>query len=109
MSERSLHLAQRIGLWLLLISAAASSAGCNRGWYRRQADAEAYALVREKGVHPHWAMDDFSIAVDPRSRMHYQYNPDCPPMPEDDPYSHELMHCVDGKRGYPFWEDNGHD
>ena len=94
-----------VALALLLLTAG----GCNRAWYRRQADAEAYSLVREKATHPHWEMTDFSIAVDPRSRMHYQYSPDCPPMPEDDPYSHELMHCVDGKRGYPFWEDNGYD
>jgi hypothetical protein len=106
---KTCQLAQRIGACLLLAVAVGSSAGCNRGWYRRQADAEAYALVREKGVHPHWEMPDFSIAVDPRSRMYYQYSPDCPPMPQDDPYSHELMQCVDGKRGYPFWEDNGHD
>ncbi|HUE71953.1 MAG TPA: hypothetical protein VMP01_13790, partial [Pirellulaceae bacterium] len=109
MNVTSCQLAQRIVACLILVAAVVSSAGCNRGWYRRQADAEAYALVREKGTHPHWDLQDFSIAVDPRSRMYYQYSPDCPPMPEDDPYSHELMHCVDGKRGYPFWEDNGHD
>ena len=32
---------------------------------------------------------------------------DCPPMPPDDPTAHELMHCVDNKRGWPFWHDNG--
>ena len=44
---------------------------------------------------------------------------DCPPMPPDDPRSHGLMHCVDGKRGFdwdryggvssvetPFWESS---
>lgn len=109
MNRTSSQRAQRIGACLVLTVLILSSAGCNRGWYRRQADAEAYALVREKGTHPHWDLQDFSIAVDPRSRMHYQYSPDCPPMPEDDPTSAELMQCVDGKRGYPFWEDNGHD
>jgi len=99
----------RVGTWIVLTVVLLSAAGCNRAWYRRQADAEAYALVREKGNHPHWEMEDFSIAVDPRSRMYYQYSPDCPPMPQDDPYSNELMQCVDGKRGYPFWGDNGQD
>ena len=99
----------RAATWIVLAATLFSAAGCNRAWYRRQADAEAYSLVREKATHPLWDMPNFSIAVDPRSRMYYQYSPDCPPMPEDDPTSAELMRCVDGKRGYPFWEDNGHD
>lgn len=28
-------------------------------------------------------------------------------MPPDDPNSHELMHCVDGHRGWRHWHDNG--
>lgn len=100
---------RELGTWLILAASLLSAGGCNRAWYRRQADAEAYSLVREKAVHPQWDMSDFSIAVDPRSRMYYQYGPDCPPMPQDDPYSHELMQCVDGKRGWPFWDDYGQD
>jgi hypothetical protein len=30
-------------------------------------------------------------------------DPDCPPMPPDDPTSHELMICVDCKKGAPCW------
>ncbi len=109
MSQGQFMKGKRIGVCLLLAAVLLSLGGCNRAWYRRQADAEAYALVREKGTHPHWNLEDYSIAVDPRSRMYYQYSPDCPPMPEDDPYSHELMQCVDGKRGWPFWDDYGYD
>ncbi|HEY6565825.1 MAG TPA: TolC family protein, partial [Pirellulaceae bacterium] len=35
------------------------------------------------------------------------FNPDRPPLPPDDPVSHKLMHCVDGKRGYHGWHKNG--
>jgi hypothetical protein len=96
----------------LLVTAAVlttllSSGGCNRTFYRRQADADAYRLIQEKATNPHWELPNFTIAVDPRSRMFDPYCADCPPMPPDDPTAHELMHCVDGKRGWPFWHDNG--
>lgn len=28
-------------------------------------------------------------------------------MPQDDPSAHRYMHCVDGKRGWDHWHDNG--
>jgi len=96
--------------WLIalaLIASAAGSTGCSRTYYRRQADIDAYALVREKANHPHWKLEDYTISVDPRSRMYDPYSVDCPPIPQDDPTSHQLMHCVDNKRGWPFWHDNG--
>lgn len=92
---------------LLCCALAVSSAGCTRAWYRRQADIDANTLIREKASHPHWALNNQTFAMDPRSRYFDGTNPDRPPMPPDDPYAHELMHCVDGKRGYPGWHDNG--
>ncbi len=92
---------------LPLLTTLAAGTGCNRSFYRRQADADAYRLIQEKATHPHWELPNFTIAVDPRSRMFDPYCADCPPIPPDDPTAHELMHCVDGKRGWPFWHDNG--
>jgi len=94
-------------LTLLVCALLAVSQGCTRAWYRRQADIDANNLIREKASHPHWALNNQTFAMDPRSRYFDGTNPDRPPMPPDDPYSHELMHCVDGKRGYPGWHDNG--
>jgi hypothetical protein len=94
-------------VFTLLIATIATAAGCHRSYYRRQADNEAYELIRQKGDHPHWAVPNVSIQPDPRSRMFDPSCPDCPPLPPDDPYAHELMHCVDNKRGYPGWHDNG--
>ena len=81
--------------------------GCHRSYYRQQADAEAYALIRQKANNPHWRLDRYEIDIDPRSRMFDPFDPDAPPMPEDDPTSHQLMHYVDGKKGYPWWHRNG--
>jgi hypothetical protein len=53
-------------LLLLLI---ASSLGCTRGFYRRQADEDAYKLVAQKSSDPRWDPGEYTIAVDPRSRM----------------------------------------
>lgn len=90
---------------VLLLALLAS--GCHRAYYREQADAEAYHLIREKANHPHWDIDRHWIDIDPRSRMFDPFTPDAPPMPTDDPVSHELMHYVDGKKGYPRWHANG--
>lgn len=96
----------RVALSIALLAVVASS-GCTRAFYRRQADIDAYSLVREKANHPHWALPSYTISVDPRSRMYDPFAIDCPPIPPDDPTAHQLMHCVDNKRGWPFWHDNG--
>src|SRR5262245_56939231 len=96
-----------LALLAALLALAACSTGCTRAFYRRQADIDAYSLIREKANHPHWRLQNYTISVDPRSRMYDPYAIDCPPIPPDDPTSHQLMHCVDNMRGWPFWHDNG--
>jgi hypothetical protein len=49
----------------------------------------------------------YRIEVDPTSRMFDPFNPDRPPMPEDDPVANSYMRMVDRKKGYPLWEANG--
>lgn len=92
---------------LTVLCALLAGSGCSRTFYRRQADVDAYGLVREKATHPHWRLPNYTISVDPRSRMYDPYQIDAPPMPPDDSTAHQLMHCVDNKRGWPFWHDNG--
>jgi hypothetical protein len=48
-----------------------------------------------------------TIATDPRSRYFDPTNPDCAPMPEDDPASHRYMHCLDGMKGDKHWHRCG--
>ncbi|HEY2413693.1 MAG TPA: TolC family protein [Pirellulaceae bacterium] len=91
----------------LILVAILASTGCTRTFWRRQADLDAYSLVREKATLPHWRLPNYTVAIDPRSRMYDPYMIDCSPMPPDDPTAHQFMHCVDNKRGWPFWHDNG--
>ncbi|MEX2185486.1 MAG: hypothetical protein WD875_01775 [Pirellulales bacterium] len=81
--------------------------GCSPGYYRRQADDEVYSMLRKVGRDPRWRLDNFSIDADPTSRMHNPDQLDYQPMPPDDPDSHKLMHCVDGKKGFPCWHSDG--
>ncbi|MBL7039660.1 MAG: hypothetical protein ISR77_13575 [Pirellulaceae bacterium] len=92
---------------LVLACAAVAVNGCSRTRYRLQADGEAYDAIAEKNVDPRWCVADYSIEIDPRSRYFDPYDPDRPPMPADDPSSHQYMHCVDGKRGWKHWHNNG--
>ena len=81
--------------------------GCHRSFYRRQADAEANRLVLEKAVDPRWSSADGRVDIDPQSRMFNPFSADHAPLPPDDPTSHQLMHQVDGRQGYPHWHANG--
>lgn len=78
--------------------------GCSRTWYRRDADREAACLIAEKGG---MTPADRLIYTDPTSRLADPASIDCPAMPPDDPRSHQLMHCIDGKQGFDGWDRFG--
>ena len=75
--------------------------------YRLDADHEAYHVIDERNFDPRWSQSDLSIELDPRSRYFDVYDPDCPPIPLDDPTSHAYMHCVNGISGWKHWHDFG--
>ena len=103
----SVFLRRKLLLGLTAGLAIGSVGGCHRAMYRQQADDEARALVEEKSCDPRWALPCFNIEMNPASRYYDQYDPVKPPMPPDDPESHELMHCVYGKKGWAKWHENG--
>lgn len=93
---------------LSVIAAGIVSTGCTRQKYRHKVDNEAYYLIDQKIAESCEATSlPYRIEIDPRSRMFDPFNPDRPPMPEDDPRSNRYMQMVDGKKGYPLWEANG--
>lgn len=94
------------GMVTLLCLGITLFAGCSREWYRDQADEEVACLIQEKAT-PQWGVPFQSVEMDPRSRFHDPYDKVNPPMPPDDPSSHELMHCVDGMEGWDRWHRNG--
>ncbi|HEY5314548.1 MAG TPA: hypothetical protein VIK18_18595, partial [Pirellulales bacterium] len=96
--------------WIYIIVAALSlacNAGCTRTRYRMQADRQVMELVNEKSDDPRWALRNFNLGMDPRSRYFDPYNFDKEPMPPDDPAAHVFMHRVDGMKGYRHWHANG--
>lgn len=93
--------------WAFALSGLTLAVGCSRAHYYEEADREVTRIVQEKSYDPRWALDNFSIDLDPRSRYFDPYNQLNPPMPEDDPDSHALMHCVDCKLGAPCWHRDG--
>ncbi len=92
---------------IVAVMVLATSLSCTRPYYRRQADREVNALIDSKAAALGMAPGRYQIAVDPKSRMFDPNSPDCPPMPPDDPISHELMLCVDCKPGAPCWRHAG--
>lgn len=97
----------RSGLIAMVLVQACAVVGCHRGYYRRQADAEARRLVMEKTQDPRWNTADGSVEIVPQSRMFNPFSADHAPLPPDDPHSHQLMHHVDDREGYPHWHSNG--
>lgn len=81
--------------------------GCSRTHYRLQADCEVSDVVSHATANPRFDIPDFTIAIDPRSRLFDPTDPDHPPMPPDDPDSNRLMVCVDGHKGFPRWHEDG--
>ncbi len=103
-------LRRRCKRWLLGVAvtsvAIAGPSGCTRSYYRSTADSETNYLIDQKNSVA--ALPPVRrVPVDRASRMFDPFNPDRPPMPEDDPVAHRYMQRVDGKKGYPLWDVNG--
>ncbi len=92
----------RLVLCFFVVWAASS---CSRQHYRCKADKEAYQLLNSATKEACLDIKDYRLGVDCRSRMFDGADPDCEPMPKDDPLSHRRMHCVDGKCGVGHWND----
>jgi uncharacterized small protein (DUF1192 family) len=98
-----MHFVSSMLLIALLVSSFVSTSGCTRAYYRQQADDEVNCIIDNKAMAIGSEPGQFRMDIDPRSRMYDGNDPDCPPMPPDDPASHRLMHCVDCKPGSPCW------
>lgn len=81
--------------------------GCARERYRLMADNEVYGLLEGASQDCRWELRNYTIDLNPKARFFDPYGIDYPPMPQDDPTAHRLMHCVDGKKGFPCWHKNG--
>ncbi|MHC4431666.1 MAG: hypothetical protein ACYTBS_07490 [Planctomycetota bacterium] len=103
----AVHQLGSLELRVLLVSVVIAVGGCSRTEHRLQADLEAYDVIAERNADPRWHSSDYSIEIDPRSRYFDPCDPDHPPMPQDDPSSHQYMRLVNGIKGWKHWYDNG--
>jgi len=92
---------------VLLVSVIIAASGCSRTEHRLGADREAYDVIAERNVDPRWHASEYGIEIDPRSRYFDPCDQDRPPMPQDDPASHQYMRLVNGMKGWKHWNDNG--
>ena len=113
LSHRSVSPLKTVAALAMAIVSFTILPGCNRAFFRQQADEDVASLISEKAedldISPQGVnVREFSIAPHPESRMYDSHDPDFPPMPPDDPTSHRLMHRIYNMEGYSGWGGNGH-
>jgi hypothetical protein len=101
--SRSIH---RFSVWVTIVSLVVGP-GCSRKFWREQADRDTYEAIAEKQTDERWLLPDVNIVPDARSRFYDPYDPDCKPLPPDDPAASEYMRCANGMRGYKSWHKFG--
>jgi outer membrane protein TolC len=82
---------------LLLAALLAAVSGCQRPWYRRDADRETYAVEGEHEDESRWPVARTDITPPPGSRLFDPFDPDYPPLPPDDPAAFYYMLHPDGQ------------
>jgi len=82
-------------------------AGCSRRFWREQAEQDTYRAIGEKLTDERWQLPRTDLQPDARSRFYDPYDPDCEPLPPDDPAAHAFMHHLNGREGYKGWHDMG--
>lgn len=84
------------------------SGGCQRPFWRRQADENVHQLIQEKKCQfPCLPISDYRFETPPNSRFYLPYDRDYQPRPVDDPTAHVMMKCVYGKKGWKGWDKYG--
>ena len=107
LDDHTLAWAKAHATGIMLAILLATLPGCSRGFWRQQADNDAYEAISERLNDPRWQLPRFEIGPDPDSRFFDPYDPDCAPLPPDDPAAHEYMHSVDGIGGFKSWHEFG--
>ena len=101
---RSSQLQQAISIALASLMLLPS--GCSRKYYRRQADCEAEHLVAERVEHD-YRLSDRPVAPAFHSRLADLSDPDCGPLPPDDPAASRYMSRPYRSRGSKIWQKRG--
>lgn len=94
-------------VWLTIGCVLLGSPGCTRQFWRTQADFDTYRALIKKTADPRWDVPRLTVEADPRSRFFDPEDPDCPPLPPDDPAANPYMQYPDGIVGYRSWHKFG--
>ncbi len=103
-TSRFAHAVSRLALAAMIVQ---PLAGCSRRFWREQAEQDTYRAIGEKLTDERWSLPRIDLKPDARSRFYDPYDPDCEPLPPDDPAAHAFMHRVSGREGYKGWHDMG--
>lgn len=107
-SARAIYRGDAAVMLTLAMCVLAMSSGCQRHFYRLQADCDANRLLDQKAAAVARSPTvPLRITPDRRSRFFNPFDLDFQPRPIDDPAAHPYMQCVDGRRGYPLWDAAG--
>lgn len=99
---------KKIGLALIFTILCGFSSGCQRPFWRHQADEDVRRLVAEKKCQfKDLPVMDYRFEAQSNARFFLPYDRDAQPMPADDPTSNVMMRCVYGKKGWDGWTKNG--
>ncbi len=91
---------------IVLLPALLFLTGCSRKYYRVQADCEAEHLVAERVEHE-FRLTDRPVSPASHSRMADLSDPDCGPLPPDDPAASRYMSAPYRSRGSKVWQKRG--
>ena len=82
--------------------------GCSRYAYRKAADRQAYQLIESRQFDQRWDIPERAVEPDPRSRLADLHDPDCGPVPPDDPASECYMrHPFHSRKRVDYWDKRG--
>jgi hypothetical protein len=107
---RRLFAPWRTACWLVVAGLLVGNAGCERAFYRKNADKEVAEVLADKDRYPDWKIENWHIYPDPRARFADPSDPDHPPKPPDDPASYDLSPNPQkpGKAGVARTEGTGY-
>ena len=82
--------------------------GCSRSSYRHWADRDAYRLIDSRQSNPQWKIPNRTVEPDSRSRLADANDPDCEPLPPDDPAAACYMRKPhNSRRPVRYWDQRG--
>ncbi|HVK10170.1 MAG TPA: hypothetical protein VM597_15485, partial [Gemmataceae bacterium] len=76
---------RRLARLLPVLAIVLVAVGCTRRFYRERTDRDVEGLLTEKNVDPRWALENWYVYPDARSRFVDTDKPDHPKKPPDDP------------------------